>query len=200
MFYFKSFPINGPPNALKRILSMQENQREEWRDRVEKAETDALFYRMIFEKSTAPTIVIESDYTISRINERVEELLGYSKEEIEGKIEWLRFVVREDLERMMRYHHTRRKDPGAAPGEYECRLMNREGQVHDILIKLDMIRGTTTSVATLVNVTAEKAVVKTLRQREAEFRAIVEHFTGFLYTLGVTQLPQKSKLGAPYIS
>jgi len=156
--------------------------RDPWRERAENAEADASFYRMIFEKSTAPTIVIEADYVISRINERVEELLGYSKEEIEGKIAWLRFVVQEDLERMMRYHHLRRQDPAAAPGEYECRLMNREGQVHDILIKLDMIRGTTTSVATLVNVTAEKEVVKTLKQREAEFRAIVEHFTGFLYT------------------
>ncbi|MCW7754309.1 sigma 54-interacting transcriptional regulator [Desulfobotulus sp. H1] len=161
---------------------MKDSQNVVWQERAEKAEEDARFYRMIFEKSTAPTIVIEADYTISRINERVEELLGYSKEEIEGKIDWLRFAVKEDLERMMRYHHLRRNDPAAAPGEYECRLMNRDGQIHDILIKLDMIRGTTTSVATLVNVTAEKEVVKTLRQREAEFRAIVEHFTGFLYT------------------
>lgn len=161
---------------------MNQDDRASLRNRAETAESDARFYRMIFEKSTAPTIVIEADFVISRINERVEELLGYSKEEIEGKIAWQRFVVQEDLERMVRYHHLRRQDASAAPGEYECRLMNRDGQVHDILIKLDMIRGTTTSVATLVNVTAEKEVVKTLRQREAEFRAIVEHFTGYLYT------------------
>lgn len=146
------------------------------------AKEDAQLYRMVFEKSTAPTLLMEADYTISRINERLEELLGYSKEEVEGKVKWMMFVVESDRSRMMHYHRLRRQAPYSVPGEYECRLIDRYGQVYDVLIKLDMVLGTTTSIGTLVNVTIQKEVVKTLRQREAEFRAIVEHFSGFLYT------------------
>lgn len=146
------------------------------------AKKDEQLYRMVFEKSTAPTLLLEEDYTISRINERISELLGYNKEEVEGKFKWMMFVAESDRSRMMHYHRLRRQDPSSVPGEYECRLIDRYGQVYDVLLKLDMVLGTTTSIATFVNVTVEREIVKTLRQREAEFRAIVEHFSGFLYT------------------
>lgn len=146
------------------------------------AREEAQLFRMVFEKSTAPTLLLEEDYTISRVNERLVDLLGYSKEEVEGKFKWMMFVAEGDRSRMMHYHRLRRQDPASVPGEYECRLIDRYGQVYDILIKLDMVLGTTTSIATFVNVTAHKEIVKSLRQREAEFRAIVEHFSGFLYT------------------
>jgi len=141
----------------------------------------ATLFRRIFEKSTAPSLIIEEDKTISMVNEKLEELLGYSREEVEGKIKWPRFVVAEDLERMALFHRKRRNDPSRAPEEYECRLMNRAGDVHDILIKLNMVQGTT-SVATLVNVTSRKEAEKNLKLREDELRGIVENFPGHLYT------------------
>ena len=154
---------------------------EDVRQRLRDAELKAELFRRIFEKSTAPSIVIEDDMTISLINEKLEELLGYSRQEIEGKVKWSRFVYREDLERMMAFHRKRRIDPANAPEEYECRLMNREGEVYDIWIKLNMIQGTT-SLATLVNVTSRKQAEKNLKLREDELRVIVENFPGHIYT------------------
>lgn len=144
-------------------------------------EERATLFRRIFEKSTAPSLIIEEDQTISMINEKIEDLVGYSKEEIEGKMKWPRFVVPEDLERMSSFHRRRRHDPTHAPEEYECRLMNRDGDVYDILMKLNMVHGTT-SVATLVNVTSRKEAEKSLKLREDELRGIVENFPGHLYT------------------
>ncbi len=144
-------------------------------------EERATLFRRIFEKSTAPSLIIEEDQTISMINEKIEELVGYSKEEIEGKMTWPRFVVPEDLERMSSFHRKRRDDPSLAPEEYECRLMNRDGDIYDILMKLNMVHGTT-SVATLVNVTSRKEAEKSLKLREDELRGIVENFPGHLYT------------------
>ena len=80
---------------------------EDVRQRLRDAELKAELFRRIFEKSTAPSIVIEDDMTISLINEKLEELLGYSRQEIEGKVKWSRFVYREDLERMMAFHRKR---------------------------------------------------------------------------------------------
>jgi len=149
--------------------------------RIRDAERRAELFRRIFEKSTAPSIVIEEDTTISMINEKLEELLGYSKQEVEGKVKWSQFVYREDLERMMAYHRKRRLNPSDVPEEYECRLMNRAGEVYDIWIKLNMIQGTT-SLATLVNVTSRKQAEKNLKLREDELRVIVENFPGHIYT------------------
>ncbi|VFQ47100.1 sigma 54-interacting transcriptional regulator [Desulfoluna butyratoxydans] len=147
----------------------------------ETADSRAQLFRRVFEKSTAPSVILEEDLTISMMNEKVEELVGYSRAELEGKMKWTRFVVPEDLERMTHFHHRRRQDPSWAPEEYECRLMDRDGDVYDILIKLNMVQGST-SVATLVNVTSRKEAEKKLKLREDELRGIVENFPGHLYT------------------
>lgn len=154
---------------------------ETLREKLLDAEKRAALFLRIFEKSTAPSIVIDEDMTILLINEKVEELLGYPREYIEGKVKWTRFVVDDDLERMMRFHRFRRDDESGAPEEYECRLMNRAGEVHDIWIKLNMIQERA-SLATLVNVTSRKKAEQNLKLREDELRVMVENFPGYIYT------------------
>ena len=146
------------------------------------ADEDKAFYRVIFDKSTAPTIVVEEDYIISKINERLENLLGYSKEELEGKVKWTSLVPESDLAMMMKYHQLRRIDPDAAPKEYECHFKGKTGRVFNIQIKMDMIPGTTTSVGTLIDITEKKEAEKNLLERETELSAIVENFPGYIYT------------------
>jgi PAS domain S-box-containing protein len=164
-------------NPIKNYVSNDEGPDKRYR-----AEEDEAFYRLIFEKSTAPTIVVEKDYIISKINERLENLLGYSKKQMEGKIKWTWLVTKQDLEMMKEYHRLRRVHPDLAPKEYDCHFTGRSGEVFDIRIKMDMIPGTTTSVATLINITEKKKAEKKLVEREAELRAIVDHFPGFVYT------------------
>ena len=147
-----------------------------------RAEDDDAFYRLVFEKSTAPTIVVEKDYIISKINERMVNLLGYSKEEVEGKRKWTSLVAQKDLERMKEYHRLRRIDPHLAPKEYETHFIGSSGKIFDIHIKMDMIPGTTTSVATLTDITAKKKAEKSLVERECELLGIVDHFPGLIYT------------------
>ena len=65
-------------------------------------------YRTVFENTGTATIIIENDMTISMVNATYEELTGYSKQEIQGKMKWTDFVVKEDIERMKQYHFKRR--------------------------------------------------------------------------------------------
>ena len=43
--------------------------------------------------------VVEEDTTLSLVNGKFEELSGYKKEEIEGKMSWTQFVHPDDLKR-----------------------------------------------------------------------------------------------------
>src|SRR5664280_3710139 len=67
-------------------------------------------YRTIFDNTGTSMIIIEEDMTISRVNSEAERIIGFSKEEIEGKKKWTEFVVKEDLKGLKGYY-TLRNDP-----------------------------------------------------------------------------------------
>jgi len=65
-------------------------------------------YRTIFENTGTATVMLKKDKTISLANSIFEKLSGYSKSKVENKKSWTEFVVKEDLERMKKYHYDRR--------------------------------------------------------------------------------------------
>jgi len=145
-------------------------------------ESEAVF-RYLFEKSMAPSILIEDDMTISMANQKAKELFGFGENKKEGFVKWPEFIDKKDIERMQKYHRVRRISEELAPQEYECRLIDGHGKLQHIFIKLDMIKGTKTSLATFVNITSKKLAEKTLQEREEELSAIIDHVKGFIYTV-----------------
>lgn len=124
-------------------------------------------YRTIFENTGTAVVIIEHDTIISLANTKFSEVTGYTKEEIEGKKSWTEFVMKEDLERMMAQHFQRRIDPESVPKQYEFRLVNREGQIRNILLSVDVIPGTTKSVASLMDITDLKLAESKLSDLQA---------------------------------
>lgn len=139
-------------------------------------------YRSAFEQSGAPAMIIEDDMTISMANLEFECLTGYAKDEIEDKMKWTVFVVEEDIERMKEYHVARRKQGSNLPNEYECKVINRYGEVKDILCKVGMIPGTKRSVASFIDITSRKRAEKELRISESKLSAMIEATDCYIYT------------------
>jgi PAS domain S-box-containing protein len=122
-------------------------------------------YRAIFENTGTATTIVEEDTTISLANQEFEKLSGYTKEEIERKKSWTEFVLKEDLERMKKYHRLRRVNPDAAPRKYEFRFIDKKGNVKDVLLTIDMIPGTKKSIASLLDITKLKQTERALQKR-----------------------------------
>jgi PAS domain S-box-containing protein len=129
-------------------------------------------YRTVFENTGTATIIIEEDKIISMVNTQSEKMYGYSKEEIENKMKWTDFVIAEDLERMKKYHIARRKAGGKAPTEYEFRLIDKKGNIKDILLKIGMLSGTKKSVASLMDITERKQTEEKIKHLNLILRAI----------------------------
>ncbi len=111
-----------------------------------------MIYRSIFENTGTATIIIEEDTTISLANNESSKLSGMAREDIEGKVSWTTFVAKKDLEKMRKYHISRRKG-GPAPTKYMFKLVDVNGNEKDILMIIDMIKGTNKSVASLIDLT-----------------------------------------------
>lgn len=140
-------------------------------------------YKSIFEITGSGTIIIEGDMTISLANAGFEKISGYSKAEIEGKMQWPGFIAFDDeRERMTQYHRFRRKNPYVAPTRYEFILADKSGRHKNILLAVDMISGTTRSVASLIDITSVRDAEKSLRESESRLSGIIEAFDGFIYT------------------
>jgi len=137
----------------------------------------ANLYRTIFETTGTAMIIIDDDRTISLMNTETERLLGYSKEDNEGRLKWDSVVAPEDLERMANYHTMRRLFEGQAPRSYEFKLISKDGHLHDVVLTIAMIPGTTHSVASILDITARKRADEALQLSEARYRAIVEDQT-----------------------
>lgn len=127
-------------------------------------------YRTIFETTASATLIIEEDTTISLVNKGLVRLSGYAKEEIEGKKSWTEFVATDDLPRMKEYHALRRNEPGAAPGGYEFRFVDRQGGVRDVFLTVAMIPDTGRSVASLLDITDRKRAEEERQKLEAQLR------------------------------
>jgi len=85
-------------------------------------------HRSVFENTGTATVIIEDDMIISMANTEFERLSGYSKKEIEGKMQWTEFVAEEEAERMKQHHAARREKRGEAPGEYEFCFLDKQAK------------------------------------------------------------------------
>jgi PAS domain S-box-containing protein len=113
-------------------------------------------YFAIFQTTGTATAVVEEDGMLSLINAEFERLCGYPREEVEGKVTNLEFVAETDRQRIIDYHRMRRMNRQNVPRNYEFKFVDRYGNVKDVLATIDMIKGTTKDVSSLLDITEHK--------------------------------------------
>ncbi len=164
-----SITFGGRPAILGNCMDITEIKLAE--ERLRDSEN---LYRAIFENTGTATIIIEEDTTISLVNEEFVRLSGYRREEWEARKSWTEFVDPADLERMRTYHALRRRDPDAAPRNYEFGFIDSTGRRRDVSLTVGMIPGTKKSVASFADITDAKSAEQKIRESEILYRTIFE--------------------------
>jgi PAS domain S-box-containing protein/putative nucleotidyltransferase with HDIG domain len=118
-------------------------------------------YRVIFESTGTPTLIVEEDMLISMANKEFERFSGYRKEEIEHKKSLLDFVIKDDLERIKDFDCSRKNGLKADSLSYEFRFINKKRNIKDVIAIISDIPGTKLKVISLLEITERK-------QREME--------------------------------
>jgi len=128
---------------------------------------------VVFEHSGAANMVVASDTTLLAVNSRFEELTGYSKEEVEGKLSWTKLVHPEDLPMMIENHRLRRENPSLVPDSYEYRFINADGGIRwGLLTGATLANGSRTLIS-VVDVTPLKEKEAALSRTENLYKDIV---------------------------
>lgn len=132
------------------------------------------FYRTIFECSSSAMGVLEEDGTVSLANERLSQAVGWSVEEIEGRMNWRSWILPEEPERLENYHRSRRIDPESVPDQYECDIKRKDGTIRHMLVRVGMIPQTKKSILSAMDVTEVRQMEDALKESENRFRGAFE--------------------------
>ena len=138
-------------------------------------------YQAIFENTGTGAFVKEADMTISKVNAQFEQLTGYTKTDIEGRMIWTDFFIEQDHERLITYHADRRSGKGNVPKELACRIKDHQGKIKHVYLTLDLIPGTQKSIGTFMDITPLKRAEDQIVQSKALLSAIVESVDGLIY-------------------
>jgi len=132
-------------------------------------------YRSVFENTGTATFIIEEDMTISKVNTKAEDMTGYVKSEIEGKMKTTDLVSKKERKRITDYYYARRGNVGEFPSEYTLDIADKKGNIKKTFIQISVIPGSQRSIASLIDITSRIEAQEALRQNEEKYRSIIEN-------------------------
>ncbi|MDD1695699.1 MAG: PAS domain S-box protein [Methanoregula sp.] len=152
--------IDTPPDATTAVDLTGLTQQE-----MSPPDTEANF-RTIIETTASAIAILEEDSTISYINPEFERIIGYVREEVEGRKKWTDFVAPPDLERMKEYEQKRRTEVKIVPANYEFRFIRFDGEARNGFCTITPVPDSGKMIVSLTDITDK------IKEEDALQRAI----------------------------
>ena len=130
-------------------------------------------YQALFDISGDVLMVVEDDTTISMVNHRFEEMTGYGRDDVVGKMSSLALVPEEERERVREIHRMRREDPQSVPLRHSHWMQGKGGRKWLAEITGTLIPGTRRSLLDLRDITEAHTLQQELLRRNEELAALV---------------------------
>jgi PAS domain S-box-containing protein len=135
-------------------------------------------YRTILENTASAIAIIDEDETISYINPEFEKIIGYVRDEIEGKKKLTEFVAPKDLERLQKYERECRVNPHMRTANHEFQFIRFDGYVRTGFLTITPIPDTKKMVVSLLDITnktREEDALQRANKKLNSFNYITRH-------------------------
>jgi PAS domain S-box-containing protein len=153
-------------------------------------------YRTVVEGAHDGVLVAGEDYRFKYVNERLAEILGYSREELIGSD--FRNYLDENSKELVSDRYVRRQRGEKVPFRYEFNIARRDGEIRNVEISSRIVRdsaGSINTISYIKDITEKKRMEEQLLQNE-KLRALGEMASGVAHDfnnalasiLGNTQL------------
>ncbi|UFS71590.1 PAS domain S-box protein [Geomonas sp. RF6] len=118
-------------------------------------------YRAIFDNTGTAMAIVHAGGVIRMVNRGFEEVTGYGKEELEGRLSWNDLVPEPALQLPCAALE------GALPRSFELALLDKGGVEKTVAGNWSSIAGSEETVVSLLDITGQKRVEKALRESRA---------------------------------
>jgi len=135
-------------------------------------------YRTILENTASAIAIIDDDDTLSYLNPEFEKVIGYVRDEIEGKKKLTEFVAPKDLERLQKYERDCRVNPHWGTANHEFQFIRFDGYVRTGFLTLTPIPDTKKMVVSLLDITnktREEDALQRANTKLNSFNSITRH-------------------------
>jgi len=127
-----------------------------------------------------------SNRILKRVNDRICEMTGYSREELVEQSSRMLYPTDEDFEYVCREKYAQIRERGT--GTVETRWKRKDGKILDVLVSsapVDPSDPTAGVTFSALDITERKKAEKELRESEDRYRRITEAITDYIYTVTV---------------
>ena len=124
-------------------------------------------YRTLFQYSGTAMAIAEDDMTISQVNKEFEQLTGYSKNQLEGKMIITDFLAEKDKQRIIGYYKALRQGKKIS-SSYKAKIKRKDNQIRTIFATVGFIPGTKNSMASLTDITDQERTERELKKKSNE--------------------------------
>ncbi len=120
-------------------------------------------------------VIIDKDGIIQFVNMQFEKIVGFSTNELVGKVNWFRFVAEEDIERAKGYFLDRTKDTGDPPLTYSLRVILPGKETRLMQANVGRIPGTGNRIIVLKDLSEVIQAQNKAAESEERYRAAIEN-------------------------
>jgi PAS domain S-box-containing protein len=153
------------------LRAMQEaGERKELRKYEQALKESEVRYRTIFENTGTAAVIIDEQLFITLANKQFEQLSGWRKPDIEGGKNLLEFVYEDDIATLKECTRLSGTGTKRSTDEHAFRLVNRQGDVRNVLATIAAMPLSHHAVISLLDITERKAAEEALKQRELELQ------------------------------
>jgi len=128
-------------------------------------QNEQIEYRLLFQKSPDPIILVGGDTKIKMANPAFSELVGEGIEQIIGK-SFFDYIAPEERQQVFEYHKKRRINPKLAPFRYKFTLLSKDGKKKIIDRTVILLPDGQTTLSILRDITCYKQLEAQLIQAQ----------------------------------
>lgn len=139
-------------------------------------------YKAIFENNSQAMAIIESDSTVSMVNDAFCRTSGFSREEVIGS-NWMTNVAKEEVERLRKNHQLRLEGKQDVINNYEFIFYTKTGEKRYGMISASLILPSKKTIASFTDITELKRIEEARRISEEHYRQLVEHAHDIVYSI-----------------
>lgn len=120
-------------------------------------------------------VIIDKDGIVQFVNMQFEKIIGFSTNELVGKVNWSRFVAEEDIERVKKYFLDRTKGSDDFPSTYSLRIILPGKESRLMQANVGFIPGTEDRIVVLKDLSEVIQAQNKAAESEERYRAAIEN-------------------------